>query len=74
MLAFSKIMKKYDKVFVTLQFTFNQLAFLEFSLNFLNYLQITSRNASKTYLQIVDTSFLGSSEEVCNAATYTDSV
>ncbi|XP_057768662.1 phosphate transporter PHO1 homolog 9-like [Salvia miltiorrhiza] len=38
MLAFSKIMKKYDK--------------------------ITSRNASKTYLQIVDTSSLGSSDEV----------
>ncbi|KAG6420945.1 hypothetical protein SASPL_117491 [Salvia splendens] len=37
-LAFSKIMKKYDK--------------------------ITSRNASKTYLQIVDTSSLGSSEEI----------
>ncbi|KAL1563136.1 phosphate transporter PHO1 3-like [Salvia divinorum] len=38
MLAFSKIMKKYDK--------------------------ITSRNASKTYLQIVDTSSLGSSDEI----------
>ncbi|KDP27174.1 hypothetical protein JCGZ_19873 [Jatropha curcas] len=37
-LAFSKIMKKYDK--------------------------ITSRNASKAYLKMVDTSYLGSSEEV----------
>lgn len=38
MLAFSKIMKKYDK--------------------------ITSRNASKSYLEMVDKSYLGSSEEV----------
>ncbi|XP_042060255.1 phosphate transporter PHO1 homolog 9-like isoform X2 [Salvia splendens] len=38
MLAFSKIMKKYDK--------------------------ITSRNASKTYLEIVDRSSLGSSDEI----------
>ncbi|KAK6152597.1 hypothetical protein DH2020_012236 [Rehmannia glutinosa] len=38
MLAFSKIMKKYDK--------------------------ITSRNASKSYLEIVDKSYLGSSDEV----------
>ncbi|KAL5582251.1 hypothetical protein UlMin_014693 [Ulmus minor] len=37
-LAFSKIMKKYDK--------------------------ITSRNASKAYLEMVDTSYLGSSDEV----------
>ncbi|XP_044505058.1 phosphate transporter PHO1 homolog 9-like isoform X2 [Mangifera indica] len=37
-LAFSKIMKKYDK--------------------------ITSRNASKTYLEMVDNSYLGSSDEV----------
>ncbi|KAH6761876.1 hypothetical protein C2S52_019309 [Perilla frutescens var. hirtella] len=40
MLAFSKIMKKYDK--------------------------ITSRNASKTYLQIIELSSLGSSDEVIN--------
>ncbi|KAK4409852.1 Phosphate transporter [Sesamum angolense] len=38
MLAFSKIMKKYDK--------------------------ITSRNASKSYLEMVDKSYLGSSDEV----------
>ncbi|KZV15955.1 hypothetical protein F511_25372 [Dorcoceras hygrometricum] len=38
MLAFSKIVKKYDK--------------------------ITSRNASKSYLEMVDNSYLGSSEEV----------
>ncbi|KAF6148124.1 hypothetical protein GIB67_011899 [Kingdonia uniflora] len=38
LLAFSKIMKKYDK--------------------------ITSRNASRSYLKMVDNSFLGSSEEV----------
>ncbi|GMP58684.1 hypothetical protein CsSME_00022267 [Camellia sinensis var. sinensis] len=38
MLAFSKIMKKYDK--------------------------ITSRNASKAYLKMVDNSYLGSSDEV----------
>ncbi|XP_074381210.1 phosphate transporter PHO1 homolog 3-like [Apium graveolens] len=37
-LAFSKIMKKYDK--------------------------ITSRNASKSYLRMVDTSYIGSSDEV----------
>ncbi|KAG8366924.1 hypothetical protein BUALT_Bualt16G0018500 [Buddleja alternifolia] len=38
MLAFSKIMKKYDK--------------------------ITSRNSSRTYLEVVDNSYLGSSNEV----------
>lgn len=41
-LAFSKIMKKYDK--------------------------ITSRNASKAYLEMVDKSFLGSSDEVSKIA------
>lgn len=71
MLAFSKVMKKYDKVpslHCTLPsintFGFLVSQFLEF------YLQITSRNASKTYLQILDMSSLGSSDEVCNATSF----
>lgn len=69
MLAFSKIMKKYDKVLQPRSIwrcvSVAMYLLLVWSETRLILLQITSRSASKAYLEMVDNSYLGTSDEVC---------
>ncbi|XP_047320160.1 phosphate transporter PHO1 homolog 3-like [Impatiens glandulifera] len=69
-LAFSKIMKKYDKV-KNYSISISLMGWFHFNLipcliNFycFFFLQIASRCASKTYMKMIDNSYLGNSDEL----------
>ena len=68
-MAFSKIMKKYDKVeksmTLTLLYLFSSFGHaIFFNLHSNLIMQITSRGAAKAYMKMVDNSSLGGSDEV----------
>lgn len=66
MLAFSKIMKKYDKVcYLKITYFYFISCLVSYSHNSVSsLLQITSRKASISYMNMVDNSYIGSSDEV----------
>jgi len=68
-MAFSKIMRKYDKVsyLVLKDYIWKQSFQLCSSVLTINYhlpLQVTARNASKEYLKVVGISYFGNTDEV----------